>query len=69
MILSRRTSAQEVDILSEELITDLVAAFRMMRDDVLLLINQAAEEKWSDSKLENELTKLFDGEPDEHQIQ
>lgn len=69
MILSRRTKEEEVTVLSEELVTDLTACFRLIRDDVLTIIDTATREKWADTRIQDEIRKLFSEVPDEQPLQ
>ncbi len=62
MILTPKTTNEDVENKSSSIVSDLVAFFRMAQDEIRELMYTAMEEKWSEEQLISEIDRLFGDE-------
>jgi hypothetical protein len=59
MTLTDKTTNSQIDGVSSEIITDLIALFRVIHDEIIELLYLAVQEGWSEEKLISTIEDLF----------
>jgi hypothetical protein len=61
IIEGARIPKDEVDSIERKLANDLIALFRVMRDDAVRLLAKADDEGWTEDRVMDEMAKLWEG--------